>query len=139
MCLIFIWLEFLQDNIVMALGHLASGLRILSEQPSPFCYESLGRQLAHLFALTHTQATLRGSATSDFKSNSVYYPVDLEPAPLAFRDVSEARHSLDERVNSIFRFHRQIEQPGYADKQQHAHPFPDPLSLESTCELHFQS
>ncbi len=123
-CLIFIWLEFLQDNIDTALGHLKSGIRILSDQPRMSQCRDPGGFLFQIFTRLHTQAALHGSPSSDFDSNETFLTANEGLGDLRFARIREARSSLDGKLNGVFRFHRLIEQPGFIQKCQEDHSFP---------------
>ena len=136
-CLIFIWLELLQDNVDTALGHLRSGLLILSHQLQISGSGDFDGSLVRLFVRLHTQATLHGSATSDFDPTEIVI-ISEEPSAgrLRITDIRGARSSLDEQLNKVFRFHRTIERPGFVERCLRDHPYPDELSLETMCQAH---
>jgi Fungal specific transcription factor domain len=139
-CLIFIWLEFLQDNLDTALGHLKSGLQLLHEnrKSSHSCYvdESVARLLTRL----HTQATIHGSSTfGPSARETTILPTTSSVLPQVFRDIFEARRFLDIELSRIFLFHRKTESPAFVQDRLTRHPFPDPLSLQAICQSHLQN
>ncbi|OCL06271.1 hypothetical protein AOQ84DRAFT_256279, partial [Glonium stellatum] len=139
-CLIFIWIEFLQDNLDTALGHLKSGLQLLNElqnSPHPRCVDE---PVARLFTRLHTQVTVHGNSSFDHNSsNAILLSMVPNGLPIAFRDMFEARYSLDSELAIIFRFHRQTENPTFIQYRLTHHPFPDPLSLEAICQSHLNN
>lgn len=139
-CLIFIWIEFLQDNLETGLGHLKSGLQLLNElrnSPHPYCVDE---SVIQLFTRLHTQVTVHGMSSFDPNASNSPTPLTvLSDIPPAFRDALEARNSLDNELAGIFRFHRQTESPAFVQYQLAHHPFPDPLSLRAICQSHLHN
>jgi hypothetical protein len=139
-CLIFIWLEFLQDNVDTALNHLQGGIRILAEQQYLAGSPTLVKQLARYFTRLHVQASLHGSVTTEFDYNTIIGSTELPVnGPLNFSTIQDARINLDSKMYAVFRFHRRIEKPGFVEAQMRQHPFPDPQSLECMSQSHIAS
>lgn len=134
-CIVFIWIEFVQDNLGIALSHLRSGLKLLSEPKTPTLLCRVDRSITQLLTRLHTQVTIHGHSTFDHSPNSALTSSTLQNVhPVAFRDLLEARGHLDNELTNIFRFHRQIEDPEFVQFRIHHHPYPSPLSLEKTRE-----
>jgi hypothetical protein len=131
-CLIFTWLEFLRDNVDNALTHLQSGLRILSEQQQPATSRKVVKQVAHILGRVLIQATLHGSSSVEFDYHATmgYSP---GPRSLNFTTLREARCDIDDKINSVLRFLRRIENVGIA--QLH-HGCPDLPSLKCMYQAH---
>jgi hypothetical protein len=135
LCIVFIWIEFIQDSLEIALNHLRSGLKLLSEPRTSTLSCRVDRSITQLLARLHTQVTVHGHSTFDHNSNSVLTSLTLQNVyPAAFRDLLEARDHLDNELTNIFRFHRQIEDHEFVQARIHHHPYPSPLSLEKTRE-----
>lgn len=116
-CLIFAWLEFLQNDVDDALRHLRSGLRILAEQQTPGPHE-VAMQVAHISGRLITQAMLHGYSTVEFD----YYAImnSVGSRSFSFTSLRDARRDLDEIIHSAFRFLDRLENAGYAGLH-HAH------------------
>ena len=116
LCLLFITIELLCNDLDRALGHLQGGLRIAAMVRSRA--NSIGRSDSCLLhALIHLQAQgrIHSSPTSDFNWTTV--DVDLSPNeyPKAFRNNGEARNELDSisaSMYSVFRRCRVAEHSG---------------------------
>ncbi|KAJ9615005.1 hypothetical protein H2200_001079 [Cladophialophora chaetospira] len=103
-CLIFIWLEFLHDNLDVALGHLRSGIRILADQPQMSQCRDPDGFLFHSFTRLHTQAALHGSPSSDFDPNETFVAAGEHLGEvLKFSKIREARSSLDSKLNKAWK------------------------------------
>ena len=139
-CLIFIWFEFLQDNLDTALNHLKSGLQILQDLRQSSDPQNIDGSLVRLYARLHIQATTHGSPTSDYNSNPPNKDLKCSSLmPSTFSNIFEARKYLDDEHDSIFQFHRRTQNPDYVTSTMQNHPYPDPLSLEAIRQYHLHS
>jgi hypothetical protein len=135
-CLVFIWIEFLRNNVDDALTHLQSGVRILYEQQQlPTSCKAVIKQVAHILGRVFIQAALHGSSTVKFE----YFDMK-DPNPglgcLHFANLGEARCDIDRKTNRVLRFLRQIESAGFAPLHHGLRPFPDLSSLQCTYQAH---
>jgi hypothetical protein len=139
-CLIFVWIEFVQNNLDTALRHLQSGLQILEDLQQSSGLSHVDASLPRLFRRLHSQARFHGSPTSDFNSNPTRKDtITVNAVPRAYSSILEARNSLDEERDSIFQFIRQMYNPDFVRSTWENHPFPDPLSLEAIRQSHVRN
>jgi hypothetical protein len=119
-CLIFVWIEFLQNDLDSGLQHLKCGLKILRDQgwrgypttnmisvlryDADDIYGSLNRSFTRL----SIQAAIHGSPTSDFTTSSTMPLFTRAPIPRVFSDMFEARNWFDNEMNSTFGHLRQL-------------------------------
>ncbi|KAH6661583.1 hypothetical protein B0J14DRAFT_611993 [Halenospora varia] len=138
-CLVFVWLEFMRNDLDAGLGHLKGGLKILDDFRQPNKSPSLTSQridasLIYLFSRLEIQATVYGSPTSEFVSEG--HEEIRKAVPTSFSSIEQARNSLHTLLGTVFRFVRQIRDPDFIESTTKSHPWPDPLSLEATCRSH---
>jgi hypothetical protein len=120
-CLIFICLEFLQNNAETALTHLKAGTRILNQFNSRSALSTstlkpgndvLGTLLPRVFRRLHTQALIHGNPNSDFKNSPSPSMPCFEfssDSSESFTNLDEARFAFEEISGSLFQFIRQIQ------------------------------
>ena len=141
-CVLFVWIEFLQNNLDTALKHLQGGLQIWIDlqQKQQANTSRIDASLPRILRRLHASARMHGSPTSDYNSKVSEHIFDLGcTMPTAFDHVSEARQWLDTVLDPIFRFFRRMYSPEYVVQMSKRHPHPDPLSLESTVEYHLEN
>ncbi|KAJ5825953.1 hypothetical protein N7474_003091 [Penicillium riverlandense] len=127
-CLLFVWLELLRNDFEAAITHLKSGLRILQDmeqqQQQPQAHTSashsgsnpplkdVDRAISHMFTRLQVQVTIHGCPGSEVKFMPTTSPFDtsIQQVPSSFRDVAEARDSLDNIATYAFRLIRQKQQ-----------------------------
>jgi hypothetical protein len=123
-CLIFVWIEFLQDNIPSGFQHLNCGLKILCDlrlatnvQDKAGIWdrdtEDIFGSLDRSFTRLRIQAAVHGSTKSDFTTSTTRELEVLEPIPQSFSSVFEARNILDKELNAIFGYIRELYEAGY--------------------------
>lgn len=119
-CLIFVWIEFLQDNLDAGFRHLEFGLKILHDlrsslitngalnecklQDTRNIYGALDRSFTRL----RVQAALHGSYTTEFTTSTSRYLEVLSPISSTFSSIFRSRMCLDNELNSIFGFLRSL-------------------------------
>ncbi|KAK4943541.1 hypothetical protein LTR10_016835 [Elasticomyces elasticus] len=136
-CILFVWIEFLQDDIDKALHHLKAGLRILDNVQQQASERRIDPCLPRLFRRLHIMGRLHGSPTSDFNSEVSNGHIHIgHDMPQTFTSIFEARDSLDVNLDLIFRFLRRMYSPDFVAVTMKVHPFPDPNSLECTVQWH---
>ncbi len=139
-CIIFIYIEFVQDNLDAALNHLKSGLKLVSEpQPSSLA-DVVDESIIQLLTRLHAQAIIHGHRSYNYNAASML-PLSVKPKAnlTTIKDVSEAHAHLRTHITNIFAFHRQTEDPRFVQDRRANHPFPDPLSIEATCQKYARS
>jgi hypothetical protein len=139
-CIIFIWIEFVQDNLDIALSHLRSGLKLLSEPKPPTLSCRVDGSITQLLKRLHTQVTIHGHSSFSRNPNNNPTPLAIQIVhSLGFRNLLEARDYLDNELANVFRFHRQTEDPEFVQYQITHHPYPSPLSLGKVREALLRS
>ena len=139
-CILFVWIEFLQGNINIALKHLQGGLHILAGLQQRSNTLKVDAALPRLLRRLHTQARFHGSPNSDFNTNMSEEYVNLgHPVLTTFSAISEAREAMDAMLDSIHRFLRRMYNFDFVVSTIKHHPYPDPLSLESTVQNHLEN
>ena len=123
-CLIFTWIEFLRENVVDALRHLHSGLRLLREHEQLVGSHAVINQVAHILGRVLIKATLNRSSTIEFDYNHIT-GYNQSSRPLNFVTLREARHNLDGKISSAIRFLRQIGSVGSAGSRHTCCAVPD--------------
>ncbi|KAF4637595.1 hypothetical protein G7Y89_g478 [Cudoniella acicularis] len=122
-CLIFVWIEFLQNDPSSGFRHLNCGLKILRnlqlsspgekarthERDSEGILGSLNRSFTRL----RIQAAIHGSQEADFTTSSTRELEILEPIPASFANIFESRNVLDKELNAIFGYIRGLREIGY--------------------------
>ena len=135
-CLVFVWLEFMRNDLDAGLRHLKGGLKILDDFRRPnksltFSSQLIDASLLSLFSRLRIQATVYGSPTLEFISEGLGETRMAVPA--SFLSIDHAKNCLHTLLGEAFRFGRQI---GDSDLTESTATFPlrpDPLSLEATC------
>lgn len=135
-CLVFVWLEFMRNDLDAALIHLKGGLKILDDfrrpsQSTAFQSPLIDESLIRSFSRLEIQATVFGSPNIGFVASD-----DLERmqgVPDSFSSIEQARNTLQALLGTVFRFVRRISDPGSVDPTAPSHPWLDPSSLEATC------
>ncbi len=111
-CLIFVWFEFVRNNLDTALNHLQAGLHILEDVQSLATTSSIDASIPRLFTRLRLQARLHGSPTSSFNSNKAErQPVPRNILPAKFTSLFHARSCLDTITDSQYLFHRRLFDP----------------------------
>lgn len=113
-CLLFVWLEFLRNDLATGLKHLKSGILIIkdahqSKVPSPLSAANhVNESVAHLFTRLQIQATLHGCPQSDFNMAPLDCPteVNINAMTPQFETAETFRHSLDRKLVQVFQFVR---------------------------------
>ncbi|KAL9111253.1 MAG: hypothetical protein Q9227_004331 [Pyrenula ochraceoflavens] len=101
-CLLFIWLEFLQNNLILAYNHLRGGLRILTERQSFLDPDDpANAHLSRAFHRLHTQASIHGGPDMQIPYDALA-GAPHPPIPTSFPSTIAARESLDTEMNLIF-------------------------------------
>ncbi|TAQ91191.1 hypothetical protein B7494_g484 [Chlorociboria aeruginascens] len=112
-CLLFIGIEFLQDNLDSGFHHLESGLKILRDlrrtcNPIDFDNDDIYGPLYRSFRRLRIQAVIHSSNPTRI-SNLPSDGLELgNPIPSSFSNVFEARRCLDDELDSIFDYTRQL-------------------------------
>lgn len=123
-CLIFVWIEILQDNMSTAFQHLNSGLKILRDvrtvagtkvTPLYRDAEDIVGSLDRSFTRLRIQAAIHGAIESDFTTSTTRELEVIEPGPRTFFDIFESRNALDKEFNAIFGCMREWYESGYDD------------------------
>jgi hypothetical protein len=144
-CLVFVWIEILQNNLESAFKHLESGLKILGDIRSSLSgstavgiyssheaedtYASLRRSFVRL----RSQAAMHGTC-SQLQGISAISTTPLEavaPIPLSFTTVFESRSFLDNEINFVLGHLRQ-----FRDKDHYASV--DMLAMEEIREARLE-
>jgi len=136
-CLVFVWLEFMRNDLDAGLRHLKGGLKILddfrqsskstaSTSPSQLIDASLIRSFSRL----EIQAIIYGSRTLEFVSEG--HGRIRKGVPASFFSIEEARSTLHTLLGTVSRFVRRIEDTGSLESTTNSHPWFDPLSSEAT-------
>lgn len=122
-CLIFVCLEFLRNNFRVGLKHLKSGLKILDSHiqylnDTPNVRHAIQRRpfdqaLRDFYTRLDIQATVHGSATSDFNSTAIEHWRSVSWLPHSFSSVSDAQTKLGEELCAIFQFIRHRHDDSY--------------------------
>ncbi|KAF8855211.1 hypothetical protein BDZ45DRAFT_626676 [Acephala macrosclerotiorum] len=121
-CLIFVWIEFLQNNLDSGLQHLNSGLKVLRDLRLSYSHDIANQDrdsdkilgsLDRSFTRLRIQAAVHGSQGSDFTTSSTRELEILEPVPLSFTDVFQSRNILDKELNAIFGYMRTLREMNY--------------------------
>lgn len=115
-CVIFICLEYLRNNFDIGLQHLKSGLKILAGSRHTLIKlhrpnetkktQDVSQSLVDLFNRLDVQATIHGSATSDFNASAIEHWNSSLEFPASFSSIDEARTSLGVELCSTFQFIR---------------------------------
>jgi hypothetical protein len=121
-CLIFVFLEFLRNNIPAALNHLKAGLRILDQsisiKDSSASFSSSKPQnrpvddsLVSLFKDLHSQAIIHGYPNTDVSSSALTLPTLQFSAelPTSLSNIADATAALENILGSMFQLVRQIQ------------------------------
>jgi len=140
-CLLFVWIEFVQNNFDTAFHHLQSGLQILKDLRQASRLAEINPSLPRLFKSLYIQARFHGSPSSPFNT---YFPEQKQEGtasifPATFSSISEARGSLDQLIGALYEFFRQMYNPSFVQYRTINHPYPDPLSLEAIRQLHLSN
>jgi hypothetical protein len=121
-CLVFVWIEFLQNNLESAFKHLDSGLKILDDLSKTLPVSSLPETLAfdnakdiygsirRSFTRLRSQAALHGTCNK-LPEVSMISSTTIEvvaPIPPKFSSVFESRSFLDAEISFIFGYLRQL-------------------------------
>lgn len=110
-CLLFVWIEFLQQDLDAALRHLQSGLKIIECMEKAKRLEEVDACVHRVFLRLQDQATFHGSPTSEFNNVTIDLSQNSDtPMPSHFVDVAEARTHLSKisgTANRSMRAHKQ--------------------------------
>ncbi|RDL37040.1 uncharacterized protein BP5553_04473 [Venustampulla echinocandica] len=111
-CLMFVWIEFLQENLDPGFQHLSGGLKILqhikcsrqlgSSASSHFDAEDIYGSLERSFTRLKVQAAIHGSPSNNIPASSAGCIETILPIPDAFSNIFEARVCLDNEYNTMF-------------------------------------
>lgn len=116
-CLIFVWIEFLQNSLDAGFQHLNCGLKILRdlrqslEQKGQLLIrdtEDIYGSLERSFTRLRIQAAIHGSQTSDFTTSTTRDMDVVTPILHPFSNVFESRIYLDNELNAIFCYIRSL-------------------------------
>ncbi|KAK7177803.1 Transcriptional regulatory protein moc3-like protein 4 [Paraphaeosphaeria sporulosa] len=123
-CLIFTWIEFLRNDIDVALTHLHSGLRFLCEHRERSGSRMVVMHVAPILGRVLIQATLHRSTSIVF---DYYATMGHDPGSrsLNFVTLREARCDLDGKISSVLRFLRLTKCAGSAQLRHGCGVFPD--------------
>ncbi|KAI1629212.1 hypothetical protein EDD37DRAFT_604112 [Exophiala viscosa] len=139
-CILFVWIEFLHNDLDKALHHLQAGLRILDNVQRQASNTRIDPYVPRLFRRLHIMGRLHGSPTSDFNSEVYNGHISSGPdVPHTFASIFEARDSLDANLDLIFRFLRRMYSADFVALTMKHHPSPDPKSLECTVQYHLNN
>lgn len=117
-CLIFVWIEFVQNNITSGFQQLDCGLKILrdlrlaSSSQDGDSEDILG-SLDRSFTRLRIQAAVHGAGQSDFTTSTTRELEVLETIPSNFASIFESRSFLDKELNAIFGYMRLLFETGY--------------------------
>jgi hypothetical protein len=118
-CLMFVWIEFLQNNVDSGIQHLNSGINILrqlrqsktiaassdgTDRDSEDIYGSLNRSFTRL----RIQAAMHGSTKGGITTSSTRYMEESGRIPRSFPDIFESRICLDNEINAIWGYMRTL-------------------------------
>ncbi|RFU28897.1 hypothetical protein B7463_g7451, partial [Scytalidium lignicola] len=122
-CLIFVWIELLQNNLNSGFQHLNSGLKILRDlqlsrlggkvRTRDRDTEDILGSLNRSFIRLRIQAAVHGSAERDFTTSTTQELEILESIPPSFANIIECRNVLDKELNAIFGYIRRIREIEY--------------------------
>jgi hypothetical protein len=127
-CLVFVWLEFMRNDLDAGLRHLKSGLKILddfhrpsgsSRSPS----ELIDASLIRAFWRLKIQATVYGGPMLELLSDG--HGNRQNSVPVSFSSIEEARNTLQSLLAAAFRFVRQIGDPSSLQNTPGFDPRPD--------------
>jgi hypothetical protein len=119
-CLIFVWIEILQNNLDAAFKHLDGGLKILrdirvslcipsyAEIPAIHDAEDIYGSLSRSFIRLRIQAAIHGSQLPGITTTSTREIEVIAPVPHSFTSVFESRSFLDNEINSILGYLREL-------------------------------
>jgi hypothetical protein len=137
-CLIFAWLEFLQNNVEDALRHLRSGLRIMAEQrqtPEP---QNVAMQVTHILGRVITQAMLHGCSAVELDYLTVI-ECSMGSQSSNPTTLMDLWRDLDWKINSAFRFLGQIRSSAYTGPHHGRSALADLESLRDEYEDQIRS
>lgn len=126
-CLVFVWIEFLQNNLESAFKHLDSGLKILGDLTKNLPVSSLSETLGFynaedIYGSTHryftrlrSQAAMHGicSQLPEISTISSTAIDVVTPIPPTLSSVFESRGFLDAEISFIFGYLRQLRDKDY--------------------------
>lgn len=142
-CLIFIWIEFLQNNLESGFRHSESGLQILRNLSAGkqnevmrldgSNFEDIYGSLDRSFKRLSIQVTIHGRvSSSNLNRTTLTDPWEMEDTiPPVFNNLFEARNYMDGMLNSVFVYLREIRN---SDKYETPDQVEDLLRLDSICE-----
>ncbi|KAE9363000.1 hypothetical protein N431DRAFT_550764 [Stipitochalara longipes BDJ] len=121
-CLVFVWVEILQNNLESAFKHLESGLKILRQikeaTPVPFSEgmitthgeEDVCEVLSRSFIRLSSQAATHGTYNEvpEIATISATTLDGLPPIPYSFSSIFESRSFLDNELNFVFSYIRTL-------------------------------
>ncbi|MCJ1309047.1 hypothetical protein MMC25_002702 [Agyrium rufum] len=114
-CLIFVWVEFVRDNLDAGLTHIQAGFRILKDLQNGISAQRIEEPVSRVFTRLQWQARQHGSPTSNFNSDVLQEePPVLNDFPSTFNSLNHARTCLDLISNSLFNFTRRLHHPHLA-------------------------
>jgi len=111
-CLVFVWIEILQNNLQSAFKHLESGLKILrhikdatpvplsEELPPTYESDDVSGILSRSFIRLSSQAATHGTYNQVAEIPTITQDV-LPPVPYTFSSIFESRSFLDDELNSV--------------------------------------
>lgn len=137
-CLIFIWIEFLRDNLDTAVNHLKGGMRLLYAPQNLSSQFSVDQSVIRLLTRLHTQVTVHGNSAFDPNTSDMRL-LALTTSSTGHQNLLEARYAIDNELAKIFAFHRSMENPEFRLHRIANHPYPDPLSLQVICQKHLHN
>jgi len=118
-CLMFVWIEFLQNNVDSGIQHLNSGVKILqhirksdviaaSSHDTEIDKEDIYGSLSRSFRRLRIQAAMHGSTRDGITVSSTIYFEDYGRIPRSFSNIFESRICLDNEINAIWGYMRKL-------------------------------
>ncbi|KAH7354523.1 hypothetical protein B0T11DRAFT_246245, partial [Plectosphaerella cucumerina] len=136
-CLIFVWFEFMRNDLDAGLRHFKGGLMILDSfrqpnKPDTSSSQMIDESLLRSFSRLKIHAAIYGSPSFEFVTEgdeSIRRGV-----PASFSSIEGARESLHTLLDTVTRFLRGIGDPNFLATTQTPPLGLSPHALEATCE-----
>jgi len=137
-CLIFVWIDVLQDNLFSAFKHLESGAQILQDSYGHYSrtiisdFEDIFASLTRSFTRLVLQASVHGRGASP---SPYLFPKLLRLStqmPKSFSNIFESRNYLDNELNSLFGALRSLQNNKSCRNEKYV------ASIDEMCKLHLQ-
>lgn len=136
-CLVFVWFEFMRNDLEAGLRHLKGGLGILANfrqaiKSSTLSTQLIDASLLRSFSRLEMHATIYGSPTFDFVSEG--HESIRRSVPTSFSSIEKAAESLHTLLDTITRFVRGIGDPGSLTTTKTCPLGLGLLALEAMCQ-----